>query len=142
MKTLKGAPKRLVGAEFENALRKEAWRGIDRVGELTAIEYRKVSLDRLKTFAQQENLTAEATHKLLKLSEAHWDRIAKAADAKEGSLPPHKVDWSSRRAKFVQAMELDSAGILTAEQLARLKQELDARFDMQLNAATQPKSEP
>jgi len=54
-------PTRLMRDEFTHALDKEQWREGERVGELSAIEFRTLGLRQLKTFAEIEKLDEKTT---------------------------------------------------------------------------------
>lgn len=124
----KGNPTRLVGEELRKALQDEEWRGIDQIGQLSAIEFRKLNLDRVKAFVEEEKLGKDVADKLLKLAETEWDRLAKAAETKEGSQPPHEADWKGRCEQFGKAVAEQAKELLAAEQLERLRQALTCRF--------------
>lgn len=125
--TSKGNPTRLMGEELRKAL-KEEWRDITRIGQLSAIEFRKLNLDRVKAFAEEEKLGKDVADKLLKLAETEWDRLAKEADAKDGNVPPHRADWSGRCSQFAKDVMKQTKGLLTADQLERLGRALTCRF--------------
>ena len=118
-----GNPTRLAGEELAKAL-KEEWRDITRIGQLSAFEFRKLNLDRVKEFTDEEKLDKGMADKLLKLAETEWDRLAKAAEARDGNLPPHRADWSGRCAEFAGVLIEQSKGLLTAEQRDRLREGL------------------
>jgi len=69
----------LAGDELKTALENEQWRETGRVGELSAIEFRAMTLYRIKTFAQAEKLNKETTDKLTKMAEDQWERLAQEA---------------------------------------------------------------
>lgn len=121
----KGNPTRIVVDGLTKALNEEEWRGIDLISQLSAIEFRKLNLDRVKGFAEAQKLGKDVADKLLKLSETEWDRLAKAADAKEGNLPPHRADWSGRCSQFAKAVMELAKGLLSADQLDRLGKALE-----------------
>lgn len=124
----KGKPTQIVGDGLTKALKEEEWRGIDRISQLSAIEFRKLNLDQVKAFAEEQKLGKDVADKLLKLAETEWDRLAKAADAKEGNLPPHRADWSGRCSQFAKAVLERAKGLLSADQLDRLGKALTCRF--------------
>jgi hypothetical protein len=68
----KGNPTRLVGEELRKTLQDEEWRDITRIGQLSAIEFRKLNLDRVKAFVEKEKLDKDVADKLLKLAETEW----------------------------------------------------------------------
>lgn len=127
LQALKGAPTPLSGADLTKALQDETWRGLDRIGELAAIEYRTVNLERVKAFSDQEKLESELSTKLLKLAENQWDSLAKEADGKQGNVSVNNVDWSERSAEFQRALTKEATALLTPDQLDRLRQELNIR---------------
>src|SRR5258708_5482210 len=59
-------PTRLDGEEFTKALTGETWRDLGRVGELSAIEFRKLALDRVQQFAEKEKLGPDLSKQLVK----------------------------------------------------------------------------
>jgi hypothetical protein len=124
----KGNPARLTAEKLTKALKEEEWRGLDRIGQLSAIEFRKLNLDRLKAFTEEEKLGKDVAGKLLKLAEAEWDRLAKEAQAKDGNLPPHKANWRGRCEKFAKVVIEQAKPLLTTDQLARLREALPCRF--------------
>ena len=91
---------------------------LGRVGELSAIEFRKLALDRVQQFAEKEKLGLDLSKQLVKLAEREWDRLGKDADAK---LPPHRADWSGRCKKFAEVFIEKAKGMLTGPQHDRLK---------------------
>lgn len=97
-----GNPTRLVAEKLTKALKEEEWRGIDRIGQLSAIEFRKLNLDRVKAFSEQEKLGKDVADRLLKLAEEEWDRLKKTAEAKEGNQPPYRTDWKGRCDQFAK----------------------------------------
>lgn len=128
LQTLKSTPIQVGGAELTKALQNEVWRGIDRTGELTLIEYRKVSLDRVRAFAEQEKLDANESEKMLKLAEAWWDRAARDPGIKKANVLAYDEDWSKRRDDFTKSLIEASTALLTAGQLDRLRQESNVQF--------------
>ena len=126
----KGNPTRLMGEELRKALKDEEWRDINRIGQLSALEFRKLNLNRVKAFTEQEKLGKDVTDKLLKLAETEWDRLAKAGDSKDGNLPPHRADWSGRCSQFAKAVMEGAKGLLSADQLERLGKGLECRFEI------------
>lgn len=126
--TDKRNPARLMAEKLTKALQEEKWRGIDRIGQLSAIEFCKLNLDRVKAFAEEEKLSKDVADKLLKLAEQEWDRAVKAAETKEKNTPPHKTDWKGRCDQFAKVVVEQAKDLLTAEQLDRLRQSLACRF--------------
>jgi hypothetical protein len=124
----KGNATRLTAEKLRKALKDEEWRGIDRIGQLSAIEFRKLNLDRVKAFTEQEKLGKGVADKLLKLAETEWDRLAKEAEAKGGDLPPHKADWRGRCEEFAKVVVEQAKELLAADQLDRLRQALTCWF--------------
>src|SRR5690349_2406780 len=74
---------RLQGDELKKALREENWRVKERVGELSAIEFRTLALDRVKVFARTEKLADGAAGRLIELAGKEWDRLAETTETKE-----------------------------------------------------------
>ena len=116
-------PVRLTGDEFGRALDQEEWRAVERVGELSAIEFRTLGLRRVATFAEEEKLDQESAAKLTRLAREEWDRLAKGSTAEE-SQDPGKTDWSARCAQFARAVGQRAESVLTTEQVDRLMQAL------------------
>lgn len=115
---------RIVGDGLMKALKDEEWRDITRIGQLSATEFRKLNLDRVKDFTDEEKLDKDVADKLLRMAETVWDRLAKAAEVKDGNLPPHKADWTSRCEEFAKVLIEQSKGLLTADQSDRLREGL------------------
>lgn len=124
----KGSPTRLMAEKLTKALQDEEWRGIDRISQLSAIEFRKLNLDRVKAFAEQEKPGKDVADKLVTLAEQEWDRLAKTAEAKEGNQPPHRTDWKGRCEQFANVVVAQAMKLLAADQLDRLRQALMCRF--------------
>jgi hypothetical protein len=120
-------PIRLAGVEFEQALRKEEWRDLERVGELSAIEVRTLMLRRIKAFAEKEKLNKETTAKLVKIAEEVWDRIARAANPEKADQLADLSQWMGRCKEFTSSVPDRATGLLSAEQVERLKQALGSR---------------
>lgn len=131
LQALKGGPTLLSHADLTRALQAETWRALDRIGELAAIEYRTVNLERVKAFSEQEKLDTELSTKLLRLAEREWDRLAREAEPKQGTASSGKVDWSARSAEFQKGLTKEATGLLTPDQLDRLRQELNIRVIVQ-----------
>lgn len=119
----KGNPARVTGDGLAKAL-KEEWRDITRIGQLSAAEFRKLNLDRVKEFADEEKLDKDVADMLLKLAEAEWDRLVKEADTKEAVQPPHRTDWRGRCGEFAKVLTEKSKGLLTEGQRDRLGKSL------------------
>jgi hypothetical protein len=118
---------RLQGDELEKALREENWRVKERVGELSAIEFRTLALDRVKAFARDEKLADEAAGKLLELAVKEWDRLSKTTETKEAPPRPQSTDWTGRFSRFAEAVGEGAKELLTVEQRQRLSQALASR---------------
>jgi len=118
-------PVRLTGDEFRRALEQEEWRDVERVGELSAIEFRTLGLRRVATFAEEEKLDKESADKLVKMAEEEWDRLAQESTVEE-SKHAGKTDWSVRCSQFARAVSKRAVSVLTTEQVDRLKQALSA----------------
>src|SRR5262249_20159053 len=123
-------PVRLEGAALKAALDREGWRTIDQVGELTAIEFRKLALDRVKGFTRAEKIADENAGKLLKVAEAQWERLAQEAGRKEPKRPPHKIDWKRRCREFAAAFTEEAGGLLTDDQRPRFRQLVESCFSV------------
>ncbi len=119
-------PTRLDGEEFTKALRGEKWRDLGRIGELSAIEFRKLALDRVRKFAEEEKLGSDLTEKLVTLAGEEWDRLATGVDPK---LPPHRADWSGRCKKFGGEFSGKAKGMLTGPQYERLKAACESELE-------------
>jgi hypothetical protein len=115
-------PVKVEGDELKAALDKERWRTKEQVGELTAIEFRRLALDRVKDFIQREKVADEPAAKLLKVAETQWDRLARQAAMKEPKQLPHKIDWKRRCRDFATVFTEETKGLLTPDQRQRLKQ--------------------
>ena len=109
---------RLAGDELERALEREEWRGAGRIGELSAIEFHTLALHRFKTFAKAETLDKPTTDQLVEIVEQQWERLGKEAKA-DGATRPE--DWGNRCKKGIAAFLEQAKGVLTPEQLERLK---------------------
>lgn len=118
-------PVRLTGDEFRRALDQEEWREVERVNELSAIEFRTLGLRRVATFAEEEKLDKESADKLMKMAEEEWDRLAQERTVEE-SEHPGKTDWSVRCSQFARVVSKRAESVLTTEQVERLKQALSA----------------
>jgi hypothetical protein len=112
-------PVLLTGAELKEALEKEEWH---LPGELSAIEFRTLALDRVKTFAQAEKLDTETAAKLVKIAEQQWERLAKAGDCCGKNKQP--ADWLTQFQQFAVSVPEQAKELLPAEQAERLKQAL------------------
>jgi hypothetical protein len=86
--------------EFKQALQQEQWRDVGRIGELSAIEFHTLALHRVKSFAKAEKLDKDATGKLIKITEAYWERTTIAAK-KAGAVQPK--DLGNRLKKSLPA---------------------------------------
>lgn len=117
---------RLKGAELTTALRQEHWRVKERIGELSAIEFRTFALDRVKRFAENEKLTEETAGKLTELAEKEWDRLAGSTGTK-AVAQPQRTDWRGRFRQFPQLLDERTKDLLTEAQRERLRQALTAR---------------
>ncbi len=113
-------PVRIKRDELRMVLMAETWREKERIGELSAIEFRKLAIDRVQAFSKGEKLPDDVAGKLLTLAEREWDRLAKAADTREATQSPHKTDWRKRGREFSKAFREQAQEPLTADQLTRL----------------------
>jgi hypothetical protein len=116
----KRSPVRLAGAEFTRALDEERWRESERVGELSAIEFRTLALRQVKAFADEEKLGKDSADKLARIAEEEWGRLARGG-APGDPKQPGKVDWRGRCRQFVAAVADRAKQVLTAEQVERLR---------------------
>jgi hypothetical protein len=107
--------------EFKRALEQEQWRDLGRIGELSAIEFHTLALHRVKSFAKAEKLEKDATGKLIKITEAYWERTMKEAK-KDGAIQPK--DLGNRLKKSLPAFLERLKEVLTTEQVERFKQTL------------------
>jgi hypothetical protein len=121
-------PVRLKDDEGKAALEKERWRTKEQIGELTAIEFRKLTLDRVNDFTQSEKIAEETASQLLKIAEAQWDRLAQQAEIKEPKQLPHKIDWKRRCREFAVAFAEKAKGLLSADQRQRFKELVESCF--------------
>ncbi len=123
-------PVRLRDPELKAALDKERWRTKDQIGELTAIEFRKLALDRVKGFLQAEMIAGESADKLLKVAEAQWDRLAQQADRKVPKQLPHQIDFKRRGREFTVAFTEEAGGLLTDDQRQRFRKLVESYFSV------------
>lgn len=114
-------PIALVGEELQTALRKEQWRETERVGELSTIEFRALTLYRIKNFAQAEKLNKETTDKLMKLVEDQWKSLAQEAKKERATRPK---DWGDRCKKSIPIFVAGAKGFLNDNQIERLEKTL------------------
>jgi hypothetical protein len=121
-------PIRLDAGDLDTALAKEHWRTKEQIGELTAIEFRKLALDRIKDFANREKIGGETAPRLIEIAEAQWDRLARQAEIKEPKLLPHKIDWKRRCREFATAFTWEATGLLTPDQRKRFEQLVESCF--------------
>jgi predicted polyphosphate/ATP-dependent NAD kinase len=130
-------PIRIEGDKLKAALAKERWRTKEQVGELTAIEFRKLALDRIKDFLQREKVADDATSKLREIAEALWDRLAQQAEMTAPKQLPHKIDWKRRCRDFAAAFTdiEETKVLLTADQQQRFKQLVESCFSRLPNPA-------
>jgi hypothetical protein len=117
----KHKPVQLAGAELTEALEKQEWRESERVGELSAIEFRTLGLRQVRAFAAKEMLDKETTDKLEKIAEEVWDKLVKES-APEDPKQPGKIDWNVRCHKFVVAVVDRAKSFLTPDKTERLKE--------------------
>jgi hypothetical protein len=121
-------PVRLDAGDLDSVLAKEHWRTKEQIGELTAIEFRKLALDRIKDFAEREKVVGETKARLLQIAEAQWDRLARQAEITEPKQLPHKIDWKQRCREFATAFTQEATGLLTPEQRKRFEQLVESCF--------------
>ncbi|QDV90787.1 hypothetical protein RAS2_18700 [Phycisphaerae bacterium RAS2] len=118
-------PVRLTGKEVKRALDKEEWRAAERVGELSAIEFRTLALRRVAEFVQEERIEKAKAEKLTEVAEEEWDRLVNRT-ASEDPKDPGKTDWSGRFRQFADVVAKRTESILTVGQIERLKRSLSA----------------
>src|SRR5262249_24403232 len=94
-------------------LAEETWYSPD---ELSAIEFQTLATREVRAFAEAEKLDENTTDRLVEMAEEEWERQAKAAANAE------RPDWSARGAAVAGAFIDRAKGVLTAEQLERLKE--------------------
>lgn len=111
----------LTGDELRRALEREQWRGADRIGELSAIEFRTLALYRIRTFAKAEKLDSSTTDKLVGIAERQWERVAKEVAGSKSNTPS---EWGRRRKQALPAVLEEAKEVLSAEQVGRLKEAL------------------
>jgi hypothetical protein len=119
-------PQRINGDEAQNALERQAWRGPERIRELSAIEFRQLALRAIDDFSKNENLTEEVTAKLRQSAEKRWDRLADEAEPRDSGKLPDQTDWRKRFRDFASAFFEDAQPILTDSQFSRLKSFADS----------------
>ena len=117
-------PVRIRDDELQKTLKAETWREKERIRELSAIEFRKLALERVQAFSKSEKLPDYVAASLVKLAEKEWDRLAKAADVTEAKQSPDKSDWRERGNDFSKAFCEEAKRLLTGDQLNRLSQML------------------
>ena len=123
----KRSPSRLQADEMRKALSGEIWRGVHEIGQLSAIEFRKLNLGWVMAFAKAEKLDEKVSDKLLKVAESQW-LAAQQASAKEADLLPHQIDWRNRCTQFAEAVAQRSTEWLTPDQCQRLRQSAASRL--------------
>ncbi len=111
-------PSRLSGDKSIKALTQETWRGIDRINELSAIEFRTIIIDRLKMFAKNEKMSQEVTDQLIKIAKNSWEAQAKSIDIK---VPPHKTGWTKHCRSVADAFIEEAKPLLSDAQVRDLK---------------------
>jgi hypothetical protein len=112
-------PSRLGEAESLDALSTEEWRDIERINELSTIEFRTVSVNRLKQYAIDEKMNPEAINELVQIAERTWDDHLKTVDPK---VPPHKADWNSQCHSVALAFIENAKHLLSEKQMEQLKE--------------------
>ncbi len=117
-------PVRIKGDELQMVLKAETWREKERLRELSAIEFRKLALERVQAFYKSEKLPDDVAANLVKLAEQEWDRLAKAAETTEAKQSPDKTDWRKRGNDFSKAFCEQAKELLTGDQMSRLSQML------------------
>jgi hypothetical protein len=114
-------PTRLTGEEVKEALGKQQWREGERVGELSAIEFRTLGLRQVQTFAEKEKLDKATIDKLVKIAGEEWDRLVDES-APEDPKQSGKIDWKARCRKFDLAVVERARSVLMPDQVERLKE--------------------
>ena len=118
-------PNRLTGDRLKQSLEQEEWRETERIGELSAIEFRTFALrGAVNKFAGSEKLDQSTTEKLTKIVEQQWADITKPKETENGKEPTTAKDWESRREQLISSVADLAKELLTAEQLGRLKEAL------------------
>lgn len=112
-------PVRLSEKESIDALSNDTWRSIERISELSLIEFRTTSIDRLKIYAADEKLSPKATDELVRIAELTWDDHEKTVDPK---VPPHKADWNGQCHAVALAFVANAKHLLTEKQIVQLKE--------------------
>jgi hypothetical protein len=120
-----GRPTRLRGSRAVQAIENETWRGIDQIGELSAIEFRTLLVRGLADFAKDEKLSLETTGKLTKLAQDEWGRVLANMDV---TIPPHRADWQGQCGKLADSVVGKAKELLTAEQFEHLKAAVASRL--------------
>jgi hypothetical protein len=114
------APELLGGAAKAEALKKEHWRGLDRVHELTSFEFRTVARRLVESFAQAERLEKEKTSQLLKAVDEVWESSARGKKTPPADEEGYGAYWRDRLATFKAALLARVRDQLSAEQVDRL----------------------
>lgn len=122
-------PVRVEGENLLKALNGETWREKQRIRELSAIEFRKLAMQRIETFAENDNLTEEATAKLVTVAGEEWDRLAETVEAREATKSPRTTDWKSVATSFSAALCERAREFLEPGQLDRLQKMLAERIE-------------
>lgn len=130
LKEENGNPTRLTSQDFGRALQLEEWRAIDEIGQLSAIEFRKLNFDRVRQFVEEEKLGRDVADRLLSIAESEWNRLSNEAVAKDGILPPHRADWTGRCRRFAKVLTEKAKELLTADQVKKLDQALNFRIGL------------
>jgi hypothetical protein len=112
----------LTGDDLRQSLEREHWRGASRIGELSAIEFKAMALYRIRKFSTAEKLDQTTADKLVAIAEGQWQRVAKEAATAGKSTTP--VEWGRRCKQAMPTVLAEAKGMLTAEQLERLKEAL------------------
>ena len=114
-------------AELEKRIKAQDWFGAQKVGELTAFEFRTVARQRAGAFALKEKLSDATKEKLLAIVERQWEKHGTLADTLPSDEEGYGNYWNSRLAAFKAAVATEAREILTAEQFENLKTTLAAR---------------
>jgi hypothetical protein len=117
----KHRPVPLTGNDLEAALEKEEWRESQRVGELSAVEFRTLAVYRIKKFSQAEKLDRETSDKLTRLAIEEWERLSEEARKEKATQPE---DWSKRCKKAIPTLLAKAKEVLADDQIDRFKKVL------------------
>ncbi len=118
-------PTRLSEKDSTNSLSSETWRGIETISELSSIEFRTVSINRLKRYAADEHLSPSATEELVRVAEKTWDEHDQSVDP---TVPPYKADWDGQCRSVDLAFVQNAKHLLSEKQIEQLKEMIQIEF--------------